>query len=661
MIFETVAKMKLAKLTAGQIISTKGYSVAGDGGGASYLVAASQTVDGYGDHALAGGTVALLQAGALTDVSHYGAKGDGVADDTAAIQSALNNSAVLHIPDSQYKVSSLLNITSSIEIRMDKETVIDGTSIPASVSLGDSPILNCRGSINTADLLTASALEGTSDFTVASAASYSIGDTVLVRSNAYYSTGVTTGSNKQGWITRIQNIVANTITLDVKAYAPLLTGDSASIAKINPISIDISGGKILGNGVGYGHSGIKLAYSVNSKIENVLVDGCEDVGIELGYTINSNVVNADISNCTSSATLGNTGYGVVFANGAEGCSVTESRFKNCRHSVSGGGIIPARYITVDNNVLTDGGRGTNDLDCHEPCFYWTISNNRIVNGEGTSGGMVVRGKDVKVIGNTIVCKDKSNVGIKVTSFIADTNKQTNIYIANNTIEGCSAGIILDTTLTLIEGVTIEGNTITNSSYNAIFVTDTKKLKIDNNRIDGTSDNAGTSGSLIRLVATTLGDIADVSICGNILTNGIQGLVRFGSVKGITINSNSMSNSSDTEGCIYVDAASEDIVACSNEFKDAYGFIQGPVLNAVISNNKGLINQPSGTTDFVRLYTSGGTSVINGNIVTGAYRKGVYVTDHERCIVTSNVFIDAENGTPIDFGTAVVTVNANNLI
>lgn len=61
MIFETVAKMKLAKLTVGQIISTKGYSVAGDGGGASYLVAASQTVDGYDDHELANGTVALLQ------------------------------------------------------------------------------------------------------------------------------------------------------------------------------------------------------------------------------------------------------------------------------------------------------------------------------------------------------------------------------------------------------------------------------------------------------------------------------------------------------------------------------------------------------------------------------------------------------------------------
>ena len=90
MIFETVAQLKLATLTAGQLVSTKGYYASGDGGAADYIVAATQAVDGYGDHALAGGTVALLQVGTSVDVKLYGAKCDGVTEDAAAWQAALD-------------------------------------------------------------------------------------------------------------------------------------------------------------------------------------------------------------------------------------------------------------------------------------------------------------------------------------------------------------------------------------------------------------------------------------------------------------------------------------------------------------------------------------------------------------------------------------------
>jgi len=58
----TVASMIAdATLIIGQLVFTSGYTTAGDGGGASYLIAASQAVDGIVDHALDNGNVALFQ------------------------------------------------------------------------------------------------------------------------------------------------------------------------------------------------------------------------------------------------------------------------------------------------------------------------------------------------------------------------------------------------------------------------------------------------------------------------------------------------------------------------------------------------------------------------------------------------------------------------
>ena len=97
-VFDTVALMKDASLSSGDLVTTKGYHSAGDGGQARYLIQTSAefggTPDEYGNHTLANGNVAVLQVEGAVNVKQFGAVGDGVADDTACINSAIKYAAV---------------------------------------------------------------------------------------------------------------------------------------------------------------------------------------------------------------------------------------------------------------------------------------------------------------------------------------------------------------------------------------------------------------------------------------------------------------------------------------------------------------------------------------------------------------------------------------
>jgi len=89
--FDTVAKLKLAKLKEGQFVETGGYYAKGDGGAARYLIVTPQSFDGYGDHELANGNVAVLQVGLFINIEQYGALADDMTTDyTNNVQAAID-------------------------------------------------------------------------------------------------------------------------------------------------------------------------------------------------------------------------------------------------------------------------------------------------------------------------------------------------------------------------------------------------------------------------------------------------------------------------------------------------------------------------------------------------------------------------------------------
>jgi len=98
-VFDTVALMKAESISAGRIIETQGYTAAGDGGGAKYLIVTPQAFDGYGDHELANSNIAVLQYSNDITSMRMGAKMDGSTNDTAAIDAWIARAGNLVLSD----------------------------------------------------------------------------------------------------------------------------------------------------------------------------------------------------------------------------------------------------------------------------------------------------------------------------------------------------------------------------------------------------------------------------------------------------------------------------------------------------------------------------------------------------------------------------------
>lgn len=90
-IFNNVTELKESRLSAGQIVKTKGYYTPNDGGGAEYLIVASGTgTDDGGSYINLADNQAQLITTKTVKAEQFGAKGDGVTNDTLPIQSMID-------------------------------------------------------------------------------------------------------------------------------------------------------------------------------------------------------------------------------------------------------------------------------------------------------------------------------------------------------------------------------------------------------------------------------------------------------------------------------------------------------------------------------------------------------------------------------------------
>ena len=109
------------KLKAGMTAQTLGYYSPNDGGGGTYIIRAKvdgDVDDGGSLHELANGNVAeLVVENGTVNVKQFGAKGDGVTDDSERIQKAANKYSLLFIPNGTFLLTNPVDINKAKSIK----------------------------------------------------------------------------------------------------------------------------------------------------------------------------------------------------------------------------------------------------------------------------------------------------------------------------------------------------------------------------------------------------------------------------------------------------------------------------------------------------------------------------------------------------------------
>jgi len=154
----TISSLRTTTISNNEIYYVKAHTTAGDGGGGNFRGVTGAAIGTYVDN---NGTIIVPTGGDgsaawLRVITGYatprmfGARGNGVVDDTIAIQKALDSVSIgstLLFTDGAYKITSTLMLTRNVSIKGtgNRSVVIRGDSLPANSPLLDIAITDNGG------------------------------------------------------------------------------------------------------------------------------------------------------------------------------------------------------------------------------------------------------------------------------------------------------------------------------------------------------------------------------------------------------------------------------------------------------------------------------------------------------------------------------------
>jgi len=371
-------------------------------------------------------------------VKDFGAVGDGVTDDTAAIQAALDSLSegqTLIFSDSTYKIESAIIIpfVDDITINLNGATIeIDGgysafgstQTVVTTISITDLDIVRNRFFFQ---------CDSAGD-----AANFSSGDLIQIRTTtAWYQDD--RGSAFKGELHEVDKVDGRTV------YVKGTTQDTYDTATetITVVKFNSANGFTLKNGIIYnnrsssGAGGINIKCMKHGQIENIFSNNSLN-GIFFDLCFNMYINNCRVEKANASGT----GYGMQ----ATDCAAVEfnsNYFYGCRRGIDISGEFPSHNCVVRNNICDGGGfddtgsafSDQSGFGSHSPAVGTVFENNIV---RGCRDGFLSRGFNEIYQNNVMYAGPGSGSGSRY--FIASTFGSNIVVDGNKFISNEFEGI-----------------------------------------------------------------------------------------------------------------------------------------------------------------------------------------------------------------------------
>lgn len=371
----------------------------------------------------------------------FGAVGDGVADDTKALQDTINavqgtGAVIILRPGAKYKITATLEITGSIVFKGDSQNrpkIFSTTQTFTGI--------NIAGTLVGETALSASATINTNYIDVADASNIRAGNLIEIMSNEswYHDAREESTDARRAELHRVESVSGNRIYLNDALFdSYVLPTETVSVTIWTPIRVDmrdmeLSLTKYAGNTDSIRKVGIQLDHTIDAHLENVYVTDAQNASITIKHSYRP-VVKGGVS---SGANNYFSGYGVQIV----GCTLAKvhDRFvTGSRRGVDVSGFnIPSHHTVVEGCTVV--GSGYNSMGTKYG-FLDNHATGAYCGGIGTHGPAdhtIIRNNNFQYLHTAIIDRSRNTVA-EENYFIGDFAKpiidasfgENNIYRNN---------------------------------------------------------------------------------------------------------------------------------------------------------------------------------------------------------------------------------------
>lgn len=411
----------------------------------------------------------------------YGAIGDGVANETSYVQSALNAATgVVDLLGKTFRVDSSLSIPSSITLRNGNFNLANSSSLA---------MIGATGTLGSHNALTANASYRDGLVSVTSAAGLAAGDIISIYDSRAY-----TDSAVRGEIAEVRSISVLDINLRNLLLDAYATASTAGIKKITPkTDIRLENLHITGAASVSGTSSLlQFIHCRRLQISGVTLDTYDNYGLRLEGCYEVNIERTWFKNGS------NTGLfigGGAFINIDRCGFVGNAQNLTAKAPTTGAGVAsgPVRYLTISNSSFTYGGTGTTAqlIIQQDAQFVKILGNNVSVYSTGAIGAVEIYSTDTTFSGNSVYTAGTGAIGLFY-SYIVPDRSGHNYFVSicdNEMMGGASAanGVFLISNASTpvagrVDSIVVDNNTSDAVMEIAPSTSTTGTLRVSRNNV-----------------------------------------------------------------------------------------------------------------------------------------------------------------------------------